>query len=311
MKNKLNTPVLFLIYRRSDTAKKVFEEIKKARPKKLFIAADGPKEGEEEKCQRARDIVMNNIDWECKVKTLFRDKNLGCKYAVSGAIDWFFHNVEEGIILEDDTLPNQSFFRFCEELLERYRDDERIMHISGYNHFGELKNYKYSYVFSKYTPIWGWATWRRAWQFYDVNISTYPQFKEEGQIYNIFRTERERKHRIKILDKLYNNKIDTWDYQWNYCVRINNGLSIIPVKNLVSNLGLSGESTHTKEDKRLSKNIKREIDFPLRNSLFKLIDEKRDFILFQSFVNKKNISLSLKAMMPKTVKNWVKIFLSL
>src|SRR4030042_6453503 len=153
---KLTTPVLFLIFNRPDTTEKVFDEIRKAKPKKLFVAADGPrqdKQGEKEKVGRARQIVIDGIDWDCEIKTLFRDKNLGCKVAVSSAINWFFENEEMGIILEDDCLPHQSFFRFCGELLEKYKDDERIMVISGENLLFGRKRTNYSYYFSRYYHI--------------------------------------------------------------------------------------------------------------------------------------------------------------
>jgi hypothetical protein len=287
MENQLKTPVLFLIYRRPDTTKRVFEQIRKAQPRQLFIAADGPKRGEEEKCKQAREEVMNNIDWICEVKTLFRDKNLGCKYAVSGAIDWFFQNVEEGIILEDDTLPNQSFFRFCEELLEKYRDDERIMHISGYNPFGKLTQSYYSYIFSKYPLIWGWATWKRAWRLYDVNIKTFPTFKKEDKIHSVFFSSEEKKYKLKILTKLYNGEINTWDYQWDYCVFSNSGLSIIPTVNVVKNIGFLEDSTHTRiEDKRIV-DFEGEIVFPLTHQIFTINNRKKDKYLFKCFIKKR------------------------
>ena len=187
--NKFNTPILFLIFNRPDTTFKVFEEIRKIKPAKLYIAADGPRPnviGEEEKCTASRNIIKQ-VDWDCDVKTLFREKNLGCKIAVSSAISWFFENVEEGIILEDDTFPTQSFFWFCQELLDFYRNDSRIMHISGNNfQLGKIRG-EGSYYFSKYNHIWGWATWKRAWRFYDVSLNTFPIFVQRKVIKNIFR----------------------------------------------------------------------------------------------------------------------------
>ena len=164
----LKTAVLFLIYKRLDTARRVFEVIRVARPPRLYVASDGPresKEGEAEKVQAVRDYVMSHIDWDCEVKTLFREKNLGCKYAVSGAISWFFENEEMGIILEDDCLPSMSFFWFCEELLDKYKDDERIVNITGCNFQQGRNNTGYSYYFSIYSHIWGWAGWRSSWRY--------------------------------------------------------------------------------------------------------------------------------------------------
>lgn len=243
----LKTPILFLIFNRPDTTRQVFNEIKKARPEKLYVAADGPrkeKEGEEAKCQATREIIKQ-IDWKCDVQTLFREKNLGCKIAVSSALDWFFENVEEGIILEDDCLPVQSFFRFCEELLNYYRNDKRIMGISGDNFQNGQKRSNGTYYFSKYPHIWGWATWKRAWVHYDVEMKNFPIFKEEKRIRGIFDNIIVQAHWLSILQDVYNGNVDTWDYQWYYTVWEQNGLCILPEINLVSNLGFGEEATHT------------------------------------------------------------------
>lgn len=245
--NLFKTPILFIIFNRPDTTSIVFSAIKKIKPKYLFVAADGPRdnrEGEKEKCLTTRDIIKE-IDWDCELKTLFREKNLGCKIAVSGAITWFFENVGEGIILEDDCLPNISFFNFCEELLTKYRDDERIMQIGGVNfQDGKLRS-DGTYYFSKKNHIWGWATWKRAWDMYDINMSNFPKFKEQNQILNITNNKKLQK---KLLDKIqyvYDGKLDTWDYQWEYTILSNNGLVILPNYNLVSNIGFNQDATHT------------------------------------------------------------------
>jgi hypothetical protein len=239
------TPVLFLIFNRPDTTQKVFDAIKKAKPKQLFVAADGPrenKEGEKEKCEQARKII-EQVDWDCKVKTLFRDKNLGCKVAVSSAIDWFFENVKEGIILEDDCLPDQSFFQFCKKMLEKYRNDTRIMMITGTNYFINNIEIKESYFFSKHFTIWGWATWRRAWKHYDINMDAWGKFKKEDQLKYLTNSFIIKKHFEKTFDLISNNKMDTWDIQWVFTCFFNNGLAIIPRCNLISNIGVEG--THT------------------------------------------------------------------
>ena len=161
----MDTPILFLVFNRPDTTSKVFQRIREIQPLKLFIAADGPrpeKEGEKEKCETVKRSVLENIDWPCEVKTLFRNNNLGCGKAVSNAITWFFQNVEEGIILEDDILPDKSFFNFCKDLLEKYRYDERIKVIGGSN-IHKKAGIKDSYYFSSICRIWGWASWRRVW----------------------------------------------------------------------------------------------------------------------------------------------------
>jgi len=179
------TPILFLVFNRPDTTKIVFDEIKKSQPKKLFIAADGPRNGnyeDTENCEIVREIVTG-VDWDCDVHTLFRKKNLGCKHAISGALDWFFSNVEDGIILEDDTLPHPKFFRFCEELIARYRNQKNIIAISGDNFQHGKRRGENSYYFSKYVHIWGWATWKRAWELYDVNMKEWAHLKSTLFLY--------------------------------------------------------------------------------------------------------------------------------
>ncbi len=242
----LKTPVLFLIFNRPDETFRVFEEIKKQKPKYLYIAADGPrhhKQGEKELCEQTRSITKK-IDWDCEVKTLFREKNLGCKYAVAEAISWLFDNVEEGIILEDDCLPSQSFFRFCEEMLQRYRHDTRIMHISGENPLDE-KIGDGDYYFNKIPHIWGWATWGRAWQFYDVEMRSYKKFKEQSGMKNVFQRELHRVYWEKCLDEAVTG--NTWDNMWFYTVFSNNGLCINSNINFISNIGFGENSLHTFE----------------------------------------------------------------
>lgn len=243
------TPILFLIFNRPDTTKVVFEQIRNIKPSKLFIAADGPREckvDERENCEQTRKLVLENIDWECQVFTLFRDKNLGCKYSVSQAITWFFDNVDQGIILEDDCLANVSFFNYCEVLLNRYKDNLQIMHIGG-NCFIEENslNNNESYYFSNYVDIWGWATWKRAWKQYDVNLKNFSYKTCKVLLDNKFKSKAESKYWLSLFESAKNNQIDTWDYQWVYTVYYNNGISITPFRNLISNIGFGPNATHT------------------------------------------------------------------
>ena len=241
----LDTPVAFLIFNRPDVTKKVFESIRQAKPKKLLVVADGARFPEEvEKCQQTRAII-NDVDWDCEVLTNFSETNIGCRKRVSSGLYWVFSEVEEAIILEDDCLPTPSFFYFCQTLLERYRDDERIMHISGDNFQKGQSRSKYSYYFSKYTPIWGWATWRRAWQHYDVEIKTWSEYKKSGVFDSLFSDCHEQSYWTNIFDQSFNNFVDTWDHQWLYTCWSQNGLSIIPDCNMVSNLGFGIDATHT------------------------------------------------------------------
>lgn len=242
-----NTPILFLIFNRPDTTKQVFESIRKVRPNKLYLAADGPrasKLGEVDLCMQTRNIV-SQIDWDCEVKTLFRDENLGCKIAVSSAIDWFFENEEQGIILEDDCLPHESFYDFCETLLNYYKFNERVMHISGDNFQNGTIRGNGTYYFSNYNHIWGWATWRRAWKNYQVDLDFLTENEIQILIDKQFETNKERLFWKQIFNKVIGSTIGTWDYQWTYAIWKQNGLSILPNKNLVANIGFSASGTHT------------------------------------------------------------------
>jgi len=241
----LNTAVLFLLFNRLDTTKQVFKAIRQAKPPRLYIAADGAretKEGEDTKVAEVREYIISNIDWECEVKTLFREENLGCKMAVSGAIDWFFDNEEMGIILEDDCLPSQSFFWFCEELLEKYKDDMRVGQISGDNFQKGIKRGEGDYYFSIYSHIWGWASWANRWNNYDVSLDN---IKDIKFIKKHIKDYSEIFYWNIIFNKMKSNKIDTWDYQWFFNLWNNNQLTILPNINLIENIGFNADATHT------------------------------------------------------------------
>jgi hypothetical protein len=234
-------PVLFLIFNRPDTTQLVFDRIRQARPPQLFIAADGPrthKTGEAALCEQTRQIA-DQVDWPCDVQTLFREQNLGCKRAVSSAIDWFFSQVDAGIVLEDDCLPEPTFFSFCTDLLIRYRDDDRVMHISGIT-FQARRDVTAgaSYYFSGFASIWGWATWRRAWQRYDVDPAENARYVPLNAPYF--------NQRLRwILSEVVAGRLDTWDVQWLVAIRRHNGLSIVPRISQVTNIGFGLSATHT------------------------------------------------------------------
>ncbi len=230
-----NTPVLFLIFNRPELTERVFHVIKESKPARLFIAADGPRPaiaGEKEKCEKTRKII-EGIDWDCEVKTLFRDENMGCGKAVSSAINWFFEHVEQGIILEDDCLPDPFFFDFCDQLLNKYADNENIAHISGVAVQYGLKSTKASYFFSNIPHMWGWATWKRAWSKYDF------------EIFDTYDTSRLDPYWVNHFQGAVNGDVDTWDYQWVCCIFKNNALCITPVIPLVDNIGFDTTATHT------------------------------------------------------------------
>lgn len=265
--HSLKTAVLFLVFNRLDTTKKVFEAIRKAKPPRLYIAADGTREqkqDEDEKVKAVREYVIANVDWDCEVKTLFREKNLGCKYAVSGAIDWFFENEEMGIILEDDCLPSQSFFWFCEELLDKYKDDMRIGMISGNNFQKGMKRGNGDYYFSIFPHIWGWASWRRVWKYFDLTMPTYPEFKNENYIDRLFIERGSKQYWLNIFNLICQNKIDAWGYYLVYSMFTQSFLSISPNINLVANIGFDKRGVHTTNPNNPIANIKSfEMQFPI------------------------------------------------
>jgi len=250
MNNGLANPILLIIFNRPDTTEKVFNAIKKIKPKKLFVSADGPREnkpGEKEKCQDARKII-DRVDWRCEVYKKYSAVNLGCKIAVSSGLNWFFKNVEQGIILEDDCLPAQSFFKFCEELLEKYKNNEKIMMISGDNFQDGRSRGEGSYYFSALSHIWGWAGWADRWQFYDVELNNLP----DDEFLKKYFKGQALEYWQKIFKRIKNKEIDTWDYQWAFTIWRSNGLTILPNINLVSNIGFGAEATHTKSDSKLA-----------------------------------------------------------
>lgn len=241
------------------------------------MAADGPKldvPGEAEKVRQVREIVLNGVDWDCEVKTLFRDENLGCKYGVSGGIDWFFENEEEGIILEDDTLPSQSFFWFCQELLERYRDDKRIMSVSGDNFQNGITRGACSYYFSRYNHIWGWASWRRAWEYYSVDMKLWPDVAKNTGIEQLFEKKTDNIYWYNIFKNVYEGKIDTWDYQWTFVCWLQSGLTILPNVNLVQNIGFGMDATHTTTSREASKAY--QLTYPLIHPEYMVRDVQAD-----------------------------------
>ena len=211
----MNSAILFLVFNRPDTTAPVFEAIRAARPPRLYVAADGPRPeqpGESERCEQARRIATA-IDWPCDVRTLFRDGNLGCRDAVSGAITWFFKCEEQGIILEDDCLPAASFFGFCDELLERFRDDERVMCITGNNFQEDMAGYPYSYYFSRYAHIWGWASWRRAWNLHDWTLKGLDDFMAVGALQALSSTPGFSEYWGRWFQQVRDG-LDAWDFHW-------------------------------------------------------------------------------------------------
>jgi hypothetical protein len=261
---ELKTPVAFFVFNRPDTTAQLFAEITRARPPKLLIIADGPRPNRPDdvvNCAAVRRLVQK-VDWDCEVLTNFSETNMGCRNRVSSGLDWVFQSVPEAIILEDDCLPTQSFFRFCQECLRKYSTDTRIMQICGFNRVGAPGNYAYSYLYSKYGPIWGWATWSRAWSSYDVDMSLWPKIKAD-RAFGFCENRQEVRWRTKLFDQMFNREIDTWDYQWVFAKAINQGLSVVPSGNLISNIGFGANATHTTHPGE-EKIERLELEFPLK-----------------------------------------------
>jgi hypothetical protein len=261
----LTTPVAFLVFNRPDTTARVFAAIREARPAHLLVVADGPRVNRADDsplCAEVRRLV-EQVDWPCEVRYNYSDINLGCRKRVASGLDWVFEQVEEAIILEDDCLPHPSFFRFCEELLAKYRHDERIMMISGDNFQFGINRTSYSYYFSRYSHIWGWASWRRSWGKYDISMKLWPEIRDGGWLQNVFIRKDVIKYWEKSFQDTYNGLIDTWDHQFTFACMVNNGLSIVPNMNLVSNIGFNSCATRTKRKCRFSNIITEEMLFPL------------------------------------------------
>lgn len=243
----VKSAVLLIIFNRPDTTFKVFNEIRKAKPSKLYISADGPRSNnhkDEILCAEAKSIT-ELIDWECKIITNYNQVNKGCKIAVSDAISWFFSNEEQGIILEDDCLPAEGFFIFCDSMLELYRNDTRISLISGSNLNQSDISKSESYHFSRFTAIWGWASWRRVWNKYDRELSNYTEQDVKTFLGDLFNDRFLLDIWVKLFRDLKSNKIDTWDFQFGIMNFFEGTLSIVPNVNLISNIGFREDATHT------------------------------------------------------------------
>jgi len=301
---QIKTPVVFIIFKRPDTTGRVFDAIRKVKPPKLFLIADGPRvdrPGEAEKCAATRAIV-ERVDWDCEVLKNYSAINLGCGKRVTSGLDWAFDMVDEAIILEDDCLPHPTFFRFCEELLERYRYDNRIVAVSGQNvQFGRRRT-EYSYYFSLYNHCWGWASWRRAWQYNDFDMKLWSEIKARDFLRDILVDENAVKCWAELFQATYDGYIDTWDNQWTLAAWIQSGLSILPNINLVSNIGFGPESTHTPGKGSKFANIPTEaMEFPLKHPPFMIRNRQADSFTQKILYNKSEFQ-QLKSKIRKFLK---------
>ncbi len=246
--NCFDVPIVLFVYNRPQLVAQVIDHVKEIKPKKILVIADGPnplKSLDKGLCKEVYDVLNDMINWPCDIEWNSSSQNLGCGRRVSSGIDWAFSKVKEAIFLEDDCLPDKSFFQFCAELLDHYRDDERIGQICGSNAFSETVKLETSYCFSRYGPIWGWASWRRAWKSYDFSMKSWEQVRKTGFLRSVVKTKYEEKARIRLYDELVAGEIDTWDFQWGYAKMLNSMLSIIPAENLIKNIGFGSDATHT------------------------------------------------------------------
>jgi hypothetical protein len=247
-----NTPILFLVFNRPETTQRVFDIIKKIKPSHLYIAADGPRKGIEEDVEKCREVrqIVGNIDWECNLNVLFRDENLGCGKSVNTAVDWFFDNVEHGIILEDDCLPELSFFNFCEKTLKYYSEEERIKMICGSNYLFNRFGDNDSFFFSNFCLIWGWATWKRVWKDFRSNYDFF-QLTNVREMLSLKFEDRNLISWYQLMyDDVAHHKIGTWDIQFAYYIYSKNGLSIVPFKNQIKNIGFIGAHINENPDSK-------------------------------------------------------------
>jgi hypothetical protein len=245
----LHLPVLILAWRRPQTLRQVINAIRPVAPTRLFVACDGPnpdRPGEAEKVAATRKVIANEIDWPCHIKRFYSDDNQGCRLGVSRAITWFFEQAEEGIILEDDCVPHPDFFPYCQTLLERYRADTRVWCISGNNFQKDQWRGDGSYYFSRYNHCWGWASWRRCWQNYDGELNQWSSLRDSGLLQTVFEDPKERAYWQKIWQRLQDTEEpDSWAYRWTFTSLVNGGLTALPNRNLVSNVGFGVDATHT------------------------------------------------------------------
>lgn len=309
--NLFDVPILFLIFNRPETTHKVFSRIREVKPRRLFIAADGPrknKEGEEERCLKTRNIVLENIDWECEVKTLLREENLGCGKAVSEAIGWFFTHVEEGIILEDDTYPDSTFFSFCEILLDKYRFNEKVFQIGGCNFQKGNRRGDADYYFSIHNHIWGWATWKRAWNFYDYEMKNFNATECTLMLKKFSNQKSFSSYWLNIFDMTFNKKIDTWDYQWTYSVWKKNGLTILPQVNLITNIGYGEDATHTTDLTWFANLPHNQLTLTEHPSEIKVCKEADEFTSKEYFLIGNTVKKFIKHKMKKVITKSLGLF---
>lgn len=283
MTDASTAPVLVLIWNRPDVTRRVMDAVRGARPPRLYVAADGPRAdvATDADATAAARRVATDVDWPCRVETLFRERNLGLRAAVSGALNWFFEHEPGGIVLEDDCVPSASFFRYCSELLERYRDDERVMAVSGVNFQFGAGPIPHSYYFSRYNHCWGWAGWRRAWRRYDDAMTAWPEVRGTDRLERVLGSRRAARYWTEAFDTAYEGRVDSWAYRWTLAVWLAGGLTALPRVNLVSNVGFGDGATHTTDAGPLAALPTHELEFPLDHPPTVEADDEADRRTFE------------------------------
>jgi hypothetical protein len=269
-------PVLLIIFNRADTTERVLSEIRSVRPRTLYVAADGPRpdmSADAGLCASARRVV-EMIDWDCDIHRLYRNENLGAKRALASAITWFFDHEPEGVVLEHDCLPHPSFFRYCAELLARFRHDPRIMMIGGWNPLGCWKDDRQNYCFSTGGP-WGWASWRRAWAHYDIGMNRWLDGDAMARLRSLLVHPRQRRAELRRFARVRSGQIETWDYQWRFARLVNGGLTVTPSRNLIRNIGFRPDAQHMRRPNSIMASIPVfEMTFPLRHPPTVALDQE-------------------------------------
>jgi hypothetical protein len=298
----MNTPVALFLYKRPVLLEKVFRQVARVKPRKLLLIADAPRSSQEAKLCEEAQSTATAVDWECEVLKNFSDEHLGCKLRMSSGLDWVFEQCEEAIILEDDTLPNESFFQFCGELLERFRHDERVMLISGDNFQTQSKRLpESSYYFSIYNHIWGWASWRRAWRFYDVEMELWKKLKQTKWLEGFSIGSNFAQYWRNRFEEVSSGLVDTWDYQWTFACWVQHGLSILPTVNLISNLGIDVDSTHPAgRNGHLANLPTQELTFPLRHPTEMVQNYEADVFTQQNIFGPRNKAQN------HLISNWIR-----
>lgn len=315
MEYSTKSPVLFIIFNRTDTSLLVFEQIRRARPSKLYIAADGYRRDrpeEEEKCTETKNAIVAAINWPCELKTLFRTENLGPKEAIASSIDWFFEHEEEGIILEHDCLPANSFFRFCDTLLEKYRNDTRVWLISGCNLQNGKKWGKATYYFSNLTNGWGWATWKSSWDTYDKNLKDFDRDEVKVELQKIFDHPLIVEEWVRLFEETKSGKIATWDYQVTFAHLFSHRVNIVPNENLVSNIGFGELSENTFDETSIFASVPLQEINEIIHPKFMVPEKFADLYTLEEGMSIKRIELQRKKhnSIRRRFKRWIKMLFS-